>query len=240
LNKIVTSLVTCAICAPAFSTTLFSTGFEASEGYTAGTNLGTVSPWNILDSNPANFEISNAMANGGTQSIAYDTAPNFGNGWAWVSLSYDPGSTSEQILQGSVDIFLTDDAQGNSVFGLGGYDSTGSLVGGLFVDGTDLNLDDQVGTTSGGTVSLNSWNTFMVQLDYSTNTLTGFLNGSQVATSTFDGTTVTDFDLFAAATAFNAAAFDNYNVSSAPVPEPASLAVLALGGIAMLRRRKKA
>lgn len=222
-----------------FATTLYSTGFESGEGYTDGDQLSSISDWTVYDGSATSFAVTNALAQGGLQAATYDTAPATSYGWALVNLTYDPSTTTEKILEGSVSIFITNESAGNSQFGLAAYGGS-SFLGGLYTTDNAIELDDQVGVTAGGTINYGEWNTFTLRLNYANNTMDGLINGSVVASATFDGTTATDFDLFEGPYGYNKAYFDNYNVkSTSPVPEPMTMTALGIGALGLLRKKRR-
>ena len=102
--------------------------------------------------------------------------------------------------------------------------------------------------------NLNTFNALSFTLDYSSSALapaiTVGLNGTTYSLTGLSGagltaadSTITDVDMVVISTANNtiSANFDNYSVQAVQaVPEPAAFAPLALGVVALVRRRKRA
>ncbi len=126
------------------------------------------------------------------------------------------------------------------------------LIGSLGVDshtGELLYQDaDGILTPTGDIVPFGQWNRYTLELNYDTKKYTGYLNGAAVVTSPFIDPGITGFtdapisalasDAASLATATGTAYFDNYSITV--VPEPGGLALVGLGSLALIRRRRTA
>ncbi len=145
-------------------------------------------------------------------------------------------------------------------FGVEAYAETAvapGLLGSLGVDATTGDVLYQATgtgalTETGRVVSFGQWNHFDIELDYSTDQYTVFLNFAALGTFGFVDRGLDNFsdaDISALAAAGDAASqaltgtayYDNFLVREGPcmIPEPATaaLALTALIGIVVLRRR---
>jgi hypothetical protein len=153
---------------------------------------------------------------------------------------------------------LTNLSKFGPFFGIEAYDASGGpplRIGGLGVDATtgELLFEDPVAgglniTPLDATVAFDQYNDFNISLNYSTHQYSIALNGAVLVGGinfyTAGVTGLTDADISALQAApsgqdnpTGVAYFDNYRVTSAPLPEPASLGLLSFAALAMKRRR---
>jgi hypothetical protein len=196
---------------------------------------------------------------GGTQAVRLDRAANNDVRWAVPvdHLGYPdfptpfPPEPAQPIISIAWDIRVqqTTGAAGTfgPFFGVEAYDNSGviGLLGSLGVDATTGDVLYQAAgtgvlTETGSDVTFGAWNNFRIQLDYSANQYTVFLNSAPLATVGFvDGAALDQFsdaDLSALAAAGDAgslaltgtAYYDNFLVREGAIPEPATSSLLLL------------
>lgn len=217
-------------------------------------------PW-VTDNTVSTATVQSAVKLSGNQAVQVTRAGNSAGDQRWAvqkpitpSLRYVTIEWDQHTLQTSqVGVNF------GPLFGIEAYDAVGSsfpLIGSALVDSTtgDL-LYQQQGTgflTETGTlVPFSTWQHFGLQLDYDTSTYQIFYNGNQVVSEGFVDGPILGFsdapiatlagsgapgDLGATGTAY----VDNYiiNVTNAPLPEPASIAIFGIAALGMLRRRR--
>jgi hypothetical protein len=211
---------------------------------------------------------------GGTQAVRVDRARNNDVRWAVQvdHLGYPdypnpfPPEPAQPLICISWDMRVEQTAGPAGTFGpyfaVEAYDDSGTigLLGSLGVDATTAEVLYQapgtgVLTPSGASVSFGEWNRFAIELDYSSDEYSIFLNGLMLGTFGFVDPGLDQFsdaDISAVGAAGDAASqalegtayFDNFLVREGPcmvIPEPAAWAVMgmAIGAVACgaLRRR---
>lgn len=118
-----------------------------------------------------------------------------------------------------------------------GYDTTGTNEVKVFVNGGTQDYQQSVNLDSGGTLSV----TFSSIADFNSGSTVNYeasINGGSVKTGSFtwSGTDENYINLYSNYTT-QQGLLDNFEVSA--VPEPTTTALLGLGGLALLRRRRK-
>jgi hypothetical protein len=206
--------------------------------------------------------VSTDHAFGGTQSLKETSSANDAS-FAWTNFSYSPATNANKVFLAETQVWLgPSTAQGAA--GIDLYHSTATDVtevtaamiatdtGQLLIGGTDGVDTGFFSFTGGPTANFNAWNQVDLLIDYTTPSAphySAFLNGVGVdatasGLSLFSNeSTLTDADLavYGGATGDPDAVayFDNYSVTtSTPAPEPATLAALGLGLVALVRRKK--
>ncbi len=247
LKKIACSAAVLAVAAGAGAATLYSTGFEPSQGCALGAGLAGNPAWQEqLGAGDPDFTYNSSRYHTGSQSLFYDTAAASGNEqeFAWVPLSYNP-ATSDKIIEGEVALNFTDyhDGSGelaNSWFGLYAFHSPQPNP---FCDiqvqsDHSLWVDAAGSSHQYGVLAADTWYTFRIRLDYTTNKMSAFLNDTQLLQTNFGGAVVTDFSIGAVPAGYNTAYFDDYAVRTTPTPEPTSWLGLGIGLAVLIRGRK--
>jgi hypothetical protein len=223
----------------------FTTSFEAPTYST--TALG-VDGW-IAGSGTMTQSISTAQAASGTQSVFVT-----GTGTNFSSLRQNLGASSTLGYTASVKIWLDpQNAVGTRLFGL--YASTGTLGGttlGLTV-GADGGV--RTGTTWAATYATTP-NSTMTDFTGKWLTVTLVKNNDGTGSATVSGfgagntdsytqnfATVGSVQYFQFGTDYDTAStgsayIDDFQFAMTPVPEPASMAALGLGALALIRKRR--
>jgi hypothetical protein len=123
----------------------------------------------------------------------------------------------------------------------GGY-PTDWVVANTFADALDVSFNGGIIGAGGKLNSALGSSTFRIDVYDTANVLQGSTNVVVSNTSGFWGVVSTSeigrINLFASSVA-DAEGWDNVEMWAAPVPEPATMAALGLGAIALLRRRSK-
>jgi hypothetical protein len=223
--------------APDYSTTFLGTGqLEGQSSWvrTSGPALGTA-------------VVQTAVVLSGDQAVQVDRAANSDDRWAVPVV----GLPSLPVVSIDWDMRV-EDARGGTAFGpffgVAAYDGSGAsgLLGSMGINATTGEVLYQAAdtgflTVAPATVNFGEWNHFQIELDYSVDEYTIFLNGTPLSTTGFvdRGAGLDDFsdaDISAMAAAADSASqaltgtayYDNFIVQQR-VPEPSSL-LLALWG----------
>jgi hypothetical protein len=250
-----------AVGAAAQAQVLVNTGFETNTLGNLDTQAsGGPNPW----TSDANGAVVNTGATLGSQAFTYGlTAQAAGGGiyHSWVDL-YTGAATGAAVnvgdsIIGSISVFV-DANDVNSVAGLGAWANTGLNLHGILAVGSGQKIIYRNGTGTAAptlttsTAVVNGWNTLEIKVTRTavdTLVSTYKVNGSDLTgiahTRTVTPTNlVSDFDLAlfngGTAAANTVGRYDNYKVEIVPVPEPASMAALGLGALALIRRRRAA
>lgn len=229
-SRLILLSLLCSAASLSHADILYQTSFEDPD-FHAGP-IGNQESW--AGQSDANFLVSSDHVKSGSQSVSMDTSPLFGDLFAWRSLVASGG-----VIRASVDVFVeTTTSQLKSEFGLVTIDENEDWAGNITLRGNGKvwwgNSEEGAYVT---TTSLDSWHTLSMEFDYDHDTAKGFLDGVQVGDalpllSEFH----VDTDLYALASGFDKGYYDNYKIES--VPEPATLAALSIGAVALMRRRK--
>jgi PEP-CTERM motif len=219
--------------------TLLATSFEAPT-YNPGAAAGQGS---LLQGSGSSGTIEAGVAHTGTQAVEFngatDTTPGSGQSIVFVDPGFAATPADETVdLQISAEFTSASASTDYDIFAL--FSSVG------FIDQLEY-LNGEVFLGSNGdsvAVSAGVWNTYGLHLDYSTDTLTAFVNGHVLGSSTFSATNTTlGIDAFGinSAPGSDAAYFDDLSVTTpSAVPEPSSVALLGTGALALVAagRRK--
>lgn len=243
---------------------LSSTGFEASQGYVAGSLTGQAGGiWSNADfGNPGLFSVAfdatRAAAGTGYVNAPTTAWPNSGTPqrYSWI----DQAPVSTGIVRASTSVYVG--AGTGSAVSAGGiqlYVAGGAFLGaGLWLQSDGVLVaarDDGSGTGASATIGLGAatlvggYHTFEVSLDYSIGQFSVSVDGisqdsvldSLAFARTFNTSRAfSDADLFGikfAGTGGSDIRFDNYLVETV-IPAPASAALLGLSGLVAARRRR--
>jgi hypothetical protein len=243
------------------ATVRYQTGFEPSE-YTLGNLIGQHG-WDQADGAPPlmNALVENSVVRpvtGGQQAVQYKANgpainPNadFTDIWTPLSgvgsaqLAIEPIVTIQwDMMRGTLatgqagtalwGIDVYDGGAANITATIGAYDdSLGPAVAGTDAGGNFVFLGD--GSPRG------TWDSYTVTMNYVTRQYTVALNGNTLGSpqSFFVGanSAIGDVDFLALTRGTDSAYFDNLSITTSPIPEPATIALLP-GVIALVRRRR--
>ena len=235
-----------------------SNGFESPRfipGDLAGQDI--LGPW-LKDSGTGTAVVQSAVTNGGSQAVRLNR-PADDNGDVRYGVRKELVPTgSLQIVRVSWDMNVTqtniEGVDFGPYFGVESYDSFNDdikLIGSLGLDATTGDILYQDGldgflVETGAKAPFGQWNRYMLEINYQTDEYSVFYNGAKLATTTFVDPGIVGFTdaplagLDATGFTFDIASgtayFDNYTIEI--VPEPSALALVGLGSLALLRRRR--
>jgi hypothetical protein len=233
----------------------FLTNLEGSPELAGQDPLG---PW-LKDSGAGTAIIETAFKQSGTQAVQFTRPANINGDTRYAVPRPTPlvGAASTIVrVNWDMNVSLSPTAPFGPFFGVEGYDATTPtlprLIGSLGVDshtGELLYQDaDGILAATGDIVAPGAWHHYTLELNYGTKQYTGYLDGAPVVTSPFIDPGITGFTdapistlastAESLATATGTAYYDNYSITV--VPEPAGLALVGLGSLALLRRRRGA
>jgi hypothetical protein len=254
-----------AVRAGAAVVTYYQTGFENPPFVTG--NLNGQDGWEQLDgtatSNPT-MTIQTAVKNGGNQALQITTHGNSGDPFSDFSYAVPnkvaQNSPADQVAAGAPLVNIQWDMRVDAAttrstgWGLDVFDKQPGNNQTLAVSidrAISLGLPSMYGTNASGDPSNpvflgngaadNTFGTYLLQLNYQTRKYQLFLNGSPVgspqdiATAANNGI---DIDFHVVGRGQDTAFYDNLTVTAGPVPEPATIGVLLLGGAMALSRRR--
>jgi hypothetical protein len=242
----------------AVEASIVSVDFETSEGYPAtsgdGTNVwlqshgwyDTSSTWAVP------YITTDTFANTGSRSAKVWAANGLGQQWCNYHADWTPSTNANTVSYSAYMAF-----QPNPING--GTDSTsygGIALRGKKADltevtlgGIQLRLDGTVdvwgGTytnTTSYTAALGNWDQLAIKANFENNTVQFLLNGNIVGSTSFssDVVTLSSIALYCGAgdkwNYGNIIRYDTINVNA--IPEPATVGILSLGALIMIRRKK--
>lgn len=228
------------LCSGALSQTLFSTGFEAVDGYTSsGAELLSDHGWSANSSwqVPAT---SDAFAHSGARSAMYSPIPGATNN-AFQSAVVTPGSGTVVLTAWVAMLGRAGNTDASTSVGL-------SLVGTSDIASMATRSDGQfsVVTTTGGSgpfhhsFALDTWHRFDIRADFGSQTATFYVDGDQLWTQSFSASVVTGLRLFSGTSQTDAGYVTRYDdVSLSAVPEPIGLLSLGAGFWMAISRGKR-
>ena len=240
LNGLVGSAALLALAGSASAQTIYdSAGFESPRF-----NLGTLEgqdpvngPW-VSDAVTSTGVVTNAVARSGSQSVRLDRAPNDDS--RWLIAKPIVGLRDLLVIEADLRTAFSDVSENayGPIFALEAYDAfnnVGSdiklagMVGMDAATGELLYQDEGTGflTATGDILDADTWYNLRLELDYSTDTYSIFLNGVRKATVGFVDSGIDDFtdaDLAALAGAGDAESraatgtgwFDNFSIKVGP------------------------
>lgn len=221
--------------------TLLSTSFEAPT-YNAGVAAGQGA---ILQFDGSSGVIESGVANTGTQAVQFNAATDTTSGNGQSTVYVNPGFTAAPNDE-TVDLQMS--AEFTSASSSTNYDIFALFSSGGFIDQLLYNDGEVILESNGASaaVSAGVWNTYGLDLDYSTDTITAVVNGHVLSSSNFSSANkdlVVDAFGINSAPGNDAAYFDDLSITTnptSPVPEPSSLALLGTGALALIAagRRK--
>lgn len=238
-----TLLITAALVAAvsAHAVDIFNVNFEAAQGYSLG-QLDGQNGWN------ADTRFTVATGPTGGQALQFN-GDNSGGGWLDIPGGY---TDTTKTLWAVIDVYLDSTTANNDRW----YGMT--MFGSNDIYGITLNSDGQVsagnfldpiiGGNIVGTVAnpTNRWIKLGLGYDLNSTTLKLYFDGQTSAVNglSFTSNAITDADFITLSgqdpNSTSMAYFDNYYVgNAAPVPEPASIAALGLGALALIRKKRK-
>lgn len=247
--------------APDYTTTFNGTG--QLEGQFASTDGGFGSTqWKQSPAGgTSTATVQNSVVASGSQAVRVDRAAGSDDRWAVPVTGYP--AERYVCIDWDMRVEQTDSAAFGPFFGIEAYDDDATTLlrmGMLGVDAStgEVLYGDSVNalqpTPGGETVAFGQWNSFHIQLDFLTQTYSGYVNGTLVVNTAFEfpgAAQFTDADIAALAAGGDAisqsltgtAYFDNYFVVESdtpcfPIPEPSSL-VAGLTALAMLASRRQ-
>lgn len=240
-----------------------SLGFE-NPPYSAG-NLEGQEGWQGTAGNLGTAEVQTSVVAGGSQAVQVNRVAGGDDRWGQILGS--PLVPSEQFICITWDMLVeqTVSADFGPFFGVEVFDDSIGPVLRLAMLGVDATTGDVLYgdsvtglSESGSLVNFDEWNTFGMDLNFTDETYSISLNGSELLTTGFEfpgAAGITDVDLAALAASLTGgnltgtAFFDNLVIvetaskGAEPVPDGgATFALLGLGlaGVVVMKRRKTA
>lgn len=240
-----------------------SKGFETPTFVAGQTPVGqdASNPWQAFGGTPAAFTVDNTFAASGSQSIRANGGGLNDGSYVWPNLGYTPGAN--ELIRIEVDMARTLStvvADSSPVFAIDIYDTDfnrTSRFGLQQVNGeirafitapSSTNPTGNAPIFVGSAIAAGTFTHFDFLMNYTNKTVNLDLDGVRVATD-IAFRTPGSFNLDSAELqvgTFNNVSndfgyFDNYRVSVVAVPEPMSMAVLAVGlGTTLVRKRIRA
>jgi hypothetical protein len=238
MTRLSLAIVVCWASAAAQAAMVYSKGFEPPT-FAVG-NLDLQDGWNGHTHGVASLaKIQKSVVHGGTQAVMIDSAALSNSAWYEKHVDFDPVLLGMPIV--TVDWWMRWDgvSASNAAIGLDVYGTDSKRVGYLQVNSS--NKVKFNGVTTNTTITRGTWYDYKLVFNYTTNKYQGFVNGVSVASAAAmpNHHGFGDVDLARWGSTLNKcndkAYFDDLSITT--TPEPASLSLLALGALALLRRR---
>lgn len=227
---------------------VYSTSFEAPT-FTVG-DLQGQGGWDTTNVGTPTWTVSTDRAKTGTQSVKWsDAGVTSASSFAWIDVStFAPGAVP--ALSAAFSVFIEQNSAASRRFGFDIFynstdrsrliiDKNTGIFGNTAIASTAVS---QLGTLS--TASAGRWVDFFVNINFGTRAVTATVDGINIALPSLSTSTTnaTDIDLFRGLNSplsgeTGLAYFDDYRVAA--VPEPTTMALLALGAVVANRRRNK-
>ena len=205
------------------------------DGYANATQLHGVGGWKGWDNVPgAGALVTNAQSSSAPHSVAITGASDLVH-------TYSGANSGLWAYTGQV--FIPSNFTGTTYFILLNiYNDAGPYDWSVQVhfDALTNTAFDDLGTSATLPFTRNSWTDFRVDIDLTADSKVVWLGGSQLSTGTWTQGTAGALDVGAVDLYANNASPVYYdNLALTPVPEPMTLAVLGMGALGVLRRRRK-
>jgi len=246
------------------STIVYQTGFESPD-YNLGNLIGQ-NNWSQYDADLpfANVTVQSDVVRpitGGSQAVRFQsTGPSSNEFTDFTDVWSTDSGVSSALIANEPIVRI----QWDMMRGLVGAGETPTASWGIDIYDTNANAlaatisvyDDGIGPAVAGTDDFGApvflgdasdrgtWDTYLVELNYQTRLYSVFLNGTQlgdaqaIAAAADNG--IGDVDFLAWTRGTDSAYFDNLSISTSAVPEPATLSALAMSGLLLGRRVRRA
>jgi hypothetical protein len=256
------SLIASTALTTSAATIVYQTGFEAPE-YQLGSLIGQ-NNWSQFDAAApfANLTVQNSVVragSGGGQAVHFqamgpsaDPFTDFTDVWSSDTAISASQIANEPIVRIQWDMMRGLLSAGQAATGSWGIDiydtNANNLVANVSVYddliGPGIAATDDTGTPvylGDGTLR-GTWDSYAVEIDYTTRSYSVFLNGTLIGNpqsiATLADNGIGDVDFVSWTRGTDSAYFDNLIVTTNAVPEPASVSVIGLTGLLLARRRR--
>ncbi|HEX3968225.1 MAG TPA: PEP-CTERM sorting domain-containing protein [Edaphobacter sp.] len=245
-SSLVVTAALLAFTLAAHAETIFSTGFERPT-YKVGGLAGQNGATGNLG------KVENTKAASGSQAVQFSALgqSGFGDVDQIFFPTFTPTAGDDTVTVQIEALFTQSSTQGTTFEVLDGFSGDLFLDQLTYMDGTVTigGADSNVGAVA---VTPNTWNTYDLTFDYTTQTATGFVDGTLIGSEPFANVatdlTEADFGINSfpgrgKSKDTDSGYFDNLSVTTSPVspaPEPSGIVLLGtglLGAAGMLRKR---
>jgi hypothetical protein len=241
----------------AYGAVITATGFETTDtpSYSAGA-VGGQNGWSIFNSSASFDNVETATVSTGLQAVEVGAFPT-----STVQTGmYHTDTAIGNLIDLNADVYVFSSSAENEwqFAGTGGTSTLTPFIGGFDLFPTAGPSDTIEAITSGfpviGSFSLNTWHNVDFLFNFSAQTFTVTLDGTQLASGlafcgdngpctgspVAEGTFSSFFDVFATLNSNDLGAIDNFSLSSvaSTVPEPASY-LLLVSGLALLGAKRR-